>query len=135
MISCFPARAFHLMTSNMNFTKKNWLRDRWRYCTADWPQLTAWSEVSPVRHGDGNHSQDKAEDPHENQGSTKCCLPLSTAGAALTRPRGSWSAHPGGGRSDGGGGGGGGVPHCHILLSLTSTQLSLLSRTDLKTPI
>ena len=59
--------------------------------------ITAWSEMSPVRHSDGNDSQDEAEDPHEDHGATQCCLPLSTGGAPVCRPRGSWSAHPGAG--------------------------------------
>ena len=93
--------------------------------------ITAGSEMSPVGHSDGNDSQDKAEDPHEDHGSTKCCLPLPTGGAAVSRPRGSWSAHPGGG----GDGGGDGVPHSHILPHTNTARWSVWDRSNLKTAI
>ena len=94
--------------------------------------ITAGSEVSPVRDGDGNDCQDKAEDAEEHHSSAQCRLPLPARGPAVGRPRGSWSAHPGDVGSGGGGGGGGdgGVFHSHILplLHAAGCFLSLWDR-------
>ena len=117
----------------MNFTEKIWLESRAGGKTARQTGhhyiiiiITAWPEVPPVRDGDGDDPEYKAEDAHENQSSTQCCLPLPTAGAAarVGGPRGPWSAHPpaaAAGLRGGRGGGGGGGPHCYHI-PLTSTQ-------------
>ena len=90
--------------------------------------IIAGPEVPPVRDGDGDDPEYKAEDAHENQSSTQCCLPLPTARAAarVGRPRGPWSVHPPAAAAGlragrGGAGTGGGDPHCYHIL-LTSTQ-------------
>ena len=108
----------------MNFTGKTWFEAGGDIARQTDLNITAGSEVSPVRDGDGNDCQDKAEDPQEHHGSAQCRLPLPAGGPAVGRPRGSWSAHPGGG-----GAGAGGVFLSYIFL--TSTQGCSLSGTDL----
>ena len=90
--------------------------------------------MSPVRDGDGNHSQDKAEDPHEHQGSTQCRLPLPTARPVgpVSWARGSWSPHLVAADGGGGGGGDGGVPLSH---PPSLQHSSVFSLTGLKTAI